>query len=196
MARTLVEVFHNVPPGKRCSATIASARANAEGSDVELRVFPFPSEQATRRGVLSAPTLVVNGLPVAQGALTQEEVAASIKEGAGAALGVVLTKAPHGGPEAARALTLVRSALEDGARADLFLLSDGVLVAIKGLQGPLGEQLRAVIALGGQVYVSGPHVAAAGMGADRLVEGTHLEERPYDRLVGFIMEEHQYVLAL
>jgi len=59
MARTLVEVFHNVPPGKRCSATIASARANAEGSDVELRVFPFPSEQATRRGVLSAPTLVV-----------------------------------------------------------------------------------------------------------------------------------------
>ncbi len=196
--KILLEVFRNSPAGKNClalSANAAQVVASNLDKDIELKFLPLSSPEAEERGVELAPALVVNRRTLVEGIPSAEEIAKLIENAAPASLGIILTKGPRSGEGGENALDVALSALEMDDRVGLFLLSDGVWTAKRGLPGALAGKLNDFLRGGGQVTVSGEHLEAAGLGPERLVEGISIAPDPYDRLVDLVMEEWDKVVV-
>jgi sulfur relay (sulfurtransferase) DsrF/TusC family protein len=196
--KVLLEVFRNTPAGKNClalSSNVAQVVASNLDKDIEVRFLPLSSPEADERGVELAPALVVNRRRVVEGVPSPEEIAGLIESALPTNLGIILTKGPQGGEDAENALDVALKALEMDDRVGLFLLSDGVWAAKKGLPGAIAQKLEAFLRGGGQLTVSGEHLEAAGLGPERLVEGASIAPDPYDRLVDLVMEEWDKVIV-
>lgn len=196
--KILLEVFRNSPAGKNClalSANAAQVVASNLDKDIELKFLPLSSPEAEERGVELAPALVVNRRTLVEGIPSAEEIAKLIENAAPVSLGIILTKGPQSGEDGENALDVALSALEMDDRVGLFLLSDGVWTAKRGLPGALAGKLNDFLRGGGQVTVSGEHLEAAGLGPERLVEGVSIAPDAYDRLVDLVMEEWDKVVV-
>lgn len=152
---------------------------------VTLRFLPVDSPEARALGVERAPALVVNGRKIQYGVPTPEEIVALLEETGPQKIGVILTKSPWAGDDAAKALLTVRAALEDGNAAALFLLSDGVLAARVG--NSLAGEIAGFLADGGEVLASEEHLRAAGTGLESLLPGVEVVNDPYDALVDVVL---------
>ncbi len=196
--KILLEVFRNSPAGKNClalSGNAAQVVASNLDKDIEVKFLPLSSPEAEERGVELAPALVVNRRTLVEGVPSPEEIAKLIENAAPASLGIILTKGPQSSEDCENALDVALSALEMDDRVGLFLISDGVWTAKKGLPEALARKLSDFQRGGGQLTVSGEHLEAAGLGPERLVDGVSIAPDPYDRLVDLVMEEWDKVVV-
>lgn len=160
------------------------------GIDFEVKFLPvYACTEADELGVDVAPAIAVNRRIIKEGVPTKEEILDLIERARPIRLGVILTKAPAGSEDAENALEAGRQSLLAGDAASLFLLSDGVWLAKQGKADPMEEKLSEFIRLGGEVVACGEHLKAAGLGRDRLVEGTTIAEDGLGRLVDLVMDE-------
>src|SRR3990172_12904339 len=159
------------------------------GIDFEVKFLPvYACKEADELGVDVAPAIAVNRRIIKEGVPSKEEIVDLIERARSIRLGIVLTKAPVGSEDAENALEAGRQALLAGDAASLFLLSDGVWLAKQGKADPMEEKLSEFIKLGGEVVACGEHLKAAGLGRDRLVEGTTVAEDGLGRLVDLVMD--------
>ena len=196
--KILLEVFRNSPAGKNClalSGNVAQMVASNLDKEIEVKFLPLSSPEAEERGVELAPTLVVNRRTVVEGVPSPEEIAKLIENAAPTSLGIILTKGPRSGEDDENALDVALSALDMDDQVGIFLISDGVWTAKRGLPEALNRKLNDFLRGGGQVTVSGEHLEAAGLGLERLVEGVSIAPDPYDRLVDLVMEEWDKVVV-
>jgi sulfur relay (sulfurtransferase) complex TusBCD TusD component (DsrE family) len=164
--------------------------------DLEIRFLPVASPEVAERGVKKAPALVINRKYVVEGAPTVEEIAELIERARPIRVGLILTRPPVSEEDAENALQTGLSSLATGDEVDLFLLSDGVWAARKGLGGRVGELLTAFQSAGGRVHVSGEHLRAGGLAAEQLRPGVEIAPDGLDRLVDLVMEEWDRVVVL
>ncbi len=160
--------------------------------DVEIRFLPVSSHEAASLGAKSAPALVVNRRMVVQGVPSVEEIRALLEKARPVTLGIILTKSPQGAEDAENALEAATAALATGDRVALFLLSDGVWLARRGA---LSGRLEGFLSDGGEVYVSGEHIKAAGLEPEKLAAGAAVAGDAFDCLVDLVMDEWDRVLV-
>jgi len=159
-----------------------------------MRFLPLYSPEADALGAELAPALVVNRKNLVEGVPSVEEIK-ELVENSRSRLGVLLMKAP-GGEEAENALTLALEALDQGNRADIFCLSDGVWLTKQGPKGPLEKRLPQFMGRGGKVWASGEHLKAAGLTKERLVPQVEVADDALGDLVDMIMDQWDKVVVL
>ncbi|MDO8689422.1 MAG: DsrE family protein [Dehalococcoidia bacterium] len=162
------------------------------GEDLEVRFLPLHSPEAEALGAELAPALVVNRRTLVEGAPSVEEIKALLEKARPVRLGIILTNAPQGSEDAENALAAGLAALDAGDEASLFLLSDGVWAARKGA---MAGKLPSFVSRGGTVFVSGEHMKAAGLAADKLVEKAEVTNDAFDRLVDLVMGQWDRVIV-
>ena len=160
--------------------------------DVEVRFLPLYSPEAEALGAELAPALVVNRRKLVEGVPTIEEIRALIDKARPVRLGIILTKAPQGSEDAENAVETGLAALAGGDEASLFLLSDGVWAARKEA---MAGKLAAFLGRGGEVFVSGEHMRAAGLAADKLLGQAKVANDAFDHLVDLVMDEWDRVIV-
>ncbi len=191
-----IELFRNVPPGKRCQTltkNISEAICDKK-ENITIKLLSFPSPEAERRGIIKAPASIFNGRTI-EGVLSPEEVIEIIDEILGGKknkIGIIITKPPFNNENIESALILAIDLLKEENGTEIFLLSDGVWTAKKGSQ--IEPLLRTFLEKGGEIIASDPHLKANGIIKEMLVEKIKITERPYDDLVDLIMEQWDRVL--
>lgn len=160
--------------------------------DLELRFLPLRSPEADALGAKAAPALVVNRRTRVEGVPSLEEIKSLILKAGPIRLGIILTKAPQGSEDAESAIAAGLAALDAGDDASLFLLSDGVWAARKGAAG---GKLEAFLGQGGEVFVSGEHIKAAGLAPEKLVPAAKVADDALDQLVDLIMGQWDKVIV-
>jgi len=163
---------------------------------LEIRFLPIASPAVAERGVQKAPALVINRKYVVEGVPTVEEIAELIKRARPIRLGLILTRPPVSEEDAENALQIGLASLATGDEVDLFLFSDGVWAARKGLDGRVGDLLAAFQSVGGRVHISGEHLRACGLAAGQLRPDVEIAPDGLDRLVDLVMEEWDRVVVL
>ncbi len=163
------------------------------GENLEVRFLALYSPEAEALGAELAPALVVNRRTLVEGVPSVEEIKEALDKARPVRLGIILTKAPQGSEDAENALAAGLAALEAGDDASLFLLSDGVWAARKGA---MVGKLPSFVARGGEVFVSGEHMKAAGLAADKLVEQAEVANDAFDHLVDLVMDQWDRVVVL
>ncbi|MFQ6050972.1 MAG: DsrH/TusB family sulfur metabolism protein [Candidatus Hydrothermarchaeota archaeon] len=192
----LIEIFRNVPPGKRCQ-TLTKNIFEAiydKKENITVKLLSFPSPEAEKRGIIKAPTSIFNGKAI-EGVLSPEEVIEIIDEILGKKknkIGIIITKPPFNNENIENALMLAVDLLKEENGAEIFLLSDGVWTAKKGSQ--IEPLLKTFLEKGGEITASDPHLKANGLIKEMLMENIKITERPYDDLVDLIMEQWDRVL--
>lgn len=145
---TLLEIFRNIPPGKKCSTVtknvleivsemgcdydLVGKTQEIVNKDFEVKLISFPSKEAEERGITKAPAILINRKVKAEGVLTKEEIKNLIERAKINNIGIIITKAPYGNEDPENALNLAQNILQLGDKVNIFLISDGVWVAKKG----------------------------------------------------------------
>ncbi len=162
------------------------------GEDLEVRFLSLYSPEANALGAELAPALVVNRRTLVEGVPSLEEIKSLILKAQPIRLGIILTKAPQGSEDAENAIAAGLAALDAGNDASLFLLSDGVWAARKEATG---GKLAAFLGQGGEVFVSGEHIKAAGLAPEKLVPAAKVANDALDQLVDLIMGQWDKVIV-
>jgi sulfur relay (sulfurtransferase) complex TusBCD TusD component (DsrE family) len=110
-------------------------------------------------------------------------------------VGIIITKTPHGSEDPENALKIGNEALALGKKLGIFLVSDGVWLGKAGEGDKVQELLLNIIAKGGKVTISGPHLKAYGMVKEKLINGIEVVEKPYGELVDLVMDEWDKVVV-
>ena len=167
--------------------------AAEEKGEIQVKLLPFPSKEAEERGVDIAPAIVIDGKILITGVASKEDIKNFIEKAKITRIGIILTKA-HGDEDSMHALSIANGALAGGDKADVFLISDGVLIAKKGQKPDTVEKLLTnVIAKGGEIFASEAHLKAFGL-KDKIISGIKVSDKPYDDLVDLIMEKWDKVV--
>jgi sulfur relay (sulfurtransferase) DsrF/TusC family protein len=95
-------------------------------------------------------------------------------------LAVILTKAPYGDIQAAEAVRHAMGATGEEIEVKLLLVDDGVYLAKKGQDEAtsgytnLGETLKDIIDLGGEVFVEKGSLKDSGLETGDIIEGLNI----------------------
>ena len=206
--KTLLEVFRNIPPGKGCSTLTKNVldvvygesidyevdeKKDIISKDFEVHLLPFPSRITDERGIESAPSISINRKFKVYGVLSPEVIKGFIETTKPVLIGIIITKTPNANEDVENALAIGEKALNVGNQVELFLLSDGVWVGKRG--NTLTEQrMKNLIMDGCKVIASGTHLKACGLNKEKLVEGIHIADNPYDELVDLVMDRWDKVV--
>jgi len=108
-------------------------------------------------------------------------------------LGFIITKAPYESTLGSGFLDLAKKEIENGKKVGMFLISDGVWFAKKNQKNNV---IKFLIEKGAEITVSLDNLEAAGIDNNEIFEGLNISDKPYDDLVGLVMEKWNKVITI
>ncbi len=193
----LIEVFRNVPAGKGCltlTKNVLDYVCDKQG-EFEIRFISLSSDEAKKRGITRAPSIMIDRKVFATGVVSSKEIEQLIEQAKPRSIGILLSKSPFESEDALLALRIVNKALDLGDTVDVFLISDGVWTAKTDLKGEVGAELNKFIERGGGLMVSGPHLKAGGISEEKIQKTAEILDKPYNTLTDLIMTKWEKVVT-